>query len=360
MAIPLRCTAEEGGIISKEMTPRVLFLSPPTEDYLAVTLLHGLRLELGANVVDWPRYDIAYRDYPENKRSQVYGRGFTAFFNLEPIAVDRGEIEARLQADYFDLIVISNIWHLFPFFARWHNFLNPRKTILVDGADTSQVYPYAGYWWRHPSYWFLPHAHRRFLYFKREWAPDTQFNLWHKLLPRGARKFLPQARNLRRIAFSIPDEKIVKTIPMKSKDFPRHIVDPEVAAKVPGSSTSYAFSNEAEYYADLQSSRFGITTKRSGWDCLRHYEIAANGAVPCFRNLDKKPVSCAPHGLVPGENCICYHDVEELWRMIAKLNGGQYKLLVKGALNWAQANTAKKRAKDIMNEWCSYIQCFAD
>jgi len=41
--------------------------------------------------------------------------------------------------------------------------------------------------------------------------------------------------------------------------------------------------------------------KRGGWDCLRHYEIAAAGAVPCVRQLEGKPSSCAPHGLQAGE-----------------------------------------------------------
>ncbi len=333
------------------MTERVLFISPPTGDYLAVTLLHGLRLHLGVNVVDWPRYDIAYNDYPQKKRSQVYGRGFTAFFNLDPIDVMRNEMEARLQADYFDLIVISNIWNLFPFFARWYKLLNPRKTILVDGADTPQVYPYAGYWWRHPSYWFLPRAHREFLYFKREWTPDSQFNLWHRLVPRGWRKLLPHARNLRQISFSIPEEKIIAIVPKKSKDFPRHIVDPEVATTIHGSSTNYAFNNEGEYYADLQSSRFGITTKRSGWDCLRHYEIAANGCVPCFRDIDLKPKSCAPHGLEPGLNCLNYQDACDLAAQIRQITPANYVRLSSGALEWARRHTTRKIAEQLLREY---------
>src|SRR5204863_8665429 len=83
----------------------------------------------------------------------------------------------------------------------------------------------------------------------------------------------------------------------KANLLPRHIVDPEVRARVAGASAAYAFDSEADYYADLQRARFGITTRRSGWDCLRHYEIAANGAVPCFRDLTLKASTCAPHGL---------------------------------------------------------------
>ena len=69
--------------------------------------------------------------------------------------------------------------------------------------------------------------------------------------------------------------------------------------------------------ADLARSRFAITTRRGGWDCLRHYEIAAAGAVPCFRQLEAKPARCAPHGLRPGSNCLSYHDWPDLRRQVA-------------------------------------------
>jgi hypothetical protein len=83
--------------------------------------------------------------------------------------------------------------------------------------------------------------------------------------------------------------------------------------------TKYAFQHEKEYYYDLRISKFGITTKRGGWDCLRHYEIAANNAIVCFRNLNEKHDSCAPHGLKVGYNCIDYSNYAELMQ---KINSG--------------------------------------
>ena len=76
---------------------------------------------------------------------------------------------------------------------------------------------------------------------------------------------------------------------------------------------------ENQYYSDLQQSKFGITVKRGGWDCHRHYEIAANGAVICFRDLASKPQSCAPHGLNTS-NTIIYNSVEDLKRQVEKLS----------------------------------------
>ena len=146
----------------------------------------------------------------------------------------------------------------------------------------------------------LPKPNKNFIYFKREWTPDTKFYRYYKLIPKPFVKVFTRPKNLNKISFSIPEEKIIESLPVKTKLFPKHIVDEEVAAKVEGSFTKYAFENEKDYYADLQASKYGITTKRSGWDCMRHYEIAANGAVICFKDLDKKPETCAPHGLIPG------------------------------------------------------------
>lgn len=115
-----------------------------------------------------------------------------------------------------------------------------------------------------------------------------------------------------------------------------------------GSFTSYAFNTEKEYYLDLQSSRFGITTKRAGWDCLRHYEIAANGAVICFRNLSEKPADCAPHGLLDGMNCIAYRSFDELEAKINALDEVQYQKLLMNTLEWIKDSTTIKRAQQLL------------
>lgn len=153
---------------------------------------------------------------------------------------------------------------------------------------------------------------------------------------------------MRSISFSIPSEKIVSDLPTKTKLFPKHIVDLEVAGHLPGSLTSYAFKSEIEYYADLQASKFGITTKRAGWDCLRHYEIAANGAVPCFRNLTQKPATCAPHGLNE-DNCIIYHSYEDLINQLNNLNEQKYQDLQMSALKWVKRNTTVELAKKVLD-----------
>ena len=335
---------------------KILFISYNCADYLADSVFHGLRSLLGESVVDYPKCEILYRNYISKYKQQakigqsvLYGLGFTLYGLLDDIYIDRLDIHNKIANGFYNLIIFSNIFKTFGLFVELLPYLNFKNTLILDGADTPQPYPYAGKWWRYPHWWFLPKAHNRFLYCKREWTPETIRNLWFQIPPKFLSQYLPVPKNLRSISFAIPEEKIVKILPEKTKLFPKHIVDLEVASQVPGSYTSYAFSNEFDYYSDLQSSKFGITTKRAGWDCLRHYEIAANGCIPCFRDLNKKPKTCAPHGLNEN-NCIVYHSYDDLINKINFLSDETYKKIQLAALDWARKNTTIERAKQLLGQ----------
>lgn len=327
---------------------KILFFTSSTEDYLGDSILHGLRTIYGEDCVDFPKCEALYKNCSSTTIGQVRGKGFTLYSGLlDDIEIDRFNIAAKITKGYFDLIIISDIQRQFGWFVQFRPWLNSKNTIILDGADTHQPYPARGFWWRRPYFWFLPKAHKKFLYFKREWTSETHFNLWMRAFPKSIRKYFPQPINLRTVSFGIPEEKIVNFTPGKTKNFPKHIVDPEVASIIPRSFTSYAFDCEKDYYEDLQRSRFGITTKRSGWDCLRHYEIAANGAVPCFRNLHLKSITCAPHGLNL-KNTIFYKNADDLMRQINNLSPEEYTNLQAEALKWVRENTTIKRALSLI------------
>lgn len=82
------------------------------------------------------------------------------------------------------------------------------------------------------------------------------------------------------ICFSIPEVKVVSEIPQKDKDF---------AFLIPKNLSTYIYNKEQDYYKDYQRSYFAITRCKGGWDCLRHYEILANGCVPYFLDLESCP-----------------------------------------------------------------------
>ena len=324
--------------------PRVLLVNPNTEDYLADGLLHGLRTLLGADAVDFPKAEYMYKSAPPEVLARVRGGAFTLYGLLEDMPLARDHLLTRALGHEFDLVIFADIWRGFGLWTEWGPQLARAgvAVAVVDGSDRVEPYPYAGLWWRVPAWWFLPRAHNRAIYFKREITPWTRWFASYLMLPPP----LGRRLGLRPTSFSIPAEKLVAAPPPKTKDFPRHIVDPELAERI-GGQTAYAFSSEADYYADLRASRFGVTTKREGWDALRHYEIAACCAVPCFRDLDHKPASCAPFGL-GADNCISYSSAEELLGRVAALSDDEYSHLQAGALAWARDSTTIVRAGQLL------------
>ncbi len=333
---------------------KILYVTGMACDYLADSVLHGMRTLLGADVVDYPRADVLYRDTGNLLKPRMHGRGFTCYGLLDDILVDRYDVEAKVRGGFYDLVVISSIHRQFGWFHQLGPWLRPEKTVLLDGEDHGAMYPYRGTFWHVPGHRFLPPVHNRYLYFKREWTPETVRYRWFKLIPEWLAARLPAPHRLRTIAFSIPAEKIVSEPPAKSKEFPRHIVDLDVAAHVSDSATTHVFDSEADYYADLRAARWGITTKRAGWDCIRHYEIAANGAVPAFRDLDRKPATSAPHGLGDG-NSLTYRDWDDLRRQLARVDDTRYAELQAGALAWVRRNTTVARAKEVLDAFRRYV-----
>lgn len=83
------------------------------------------------------------------------------------------------------------------------------------------------------------------------------------------------------ITFSIPEEKIIKEL---------SLVKTQIISKlIPGNISTYIYDTEEAYYNEYKTSFFALTTKKAGWDCLRHYEIIANGCIPFFPNIEDCP-----------------------------------------------------------------------
>lgn len=94
------------------------------------------------------------------------------------------------------------------------------------------------------------------------------------------------------IQFSISEKKIVTSIPTKDWDF---------AFIVPREMNTYIYTDEETYYRDYQRSYYAITCAKGGWDCMRHYEILANGCIPYFVDIDKcnpKTMAFLPKDLI--------------------------------------------------------------
>lgn len=320
------------------MTTRVLFLTESREDYLADSLLHGL-ISLGLDVVDYPRKDILYA---ANKASlatanlQVRGHGFTLYGLLSDSNVDRSYVIQRLEAGLFDLVIIGQIWRQWGQLLDLAPFLQSIPVVILDGDDDTRLFHRSKTRLRRYGWQPFPIPSYNCLYFKREcYAIPGQ--LKHcQLAP---------------ASFSIPAEKIQPLQPDNKKQYiASHCVDAEVASAC-GLRTQYAFATEDAYYSNLQHSFYAITTKRGGWDCLRHYEIAAAGSLLCFRQLESKPSTCAPHHLVPGVNCLSYQNWPDLKQQLDSLDSDpvHYRRLLTASRDWIKQHTTTASAQRLLD-----------
>lgn len=89
------------------------------------------------------------------------------------------------------------------------------------------------------------------------------------------------------ITFCIPEEKIITEMPIKKKTM-------SIIVPMSSGSHTYRFHTEKEYYEEYRESLFAITKRKSGWDCMRHYEIIANGCLPVFEDIE----NCPPNTMI--------------------------------------------------------------
>jgi hypothetical protein len=233
-----------------ESTPKILYFGTPTTglDYLSDSVFHGLRQLLGNNVVDADKLHYMYDSY-ENL-SALYGRGFTLPGRLPDIEVDRTDIEHKIKSRYFDFIIYGA-----PYVQDGLRMVDivqshypSNKIIFMNGNDSS----YEGQ--QNP-----PNIDG--IHFLRErFSNDTT---------------IP-------ISFSIPKENIVSEV--SHKQF-------YLMPLIPNVYETYRYNTEQEYYDMYNRSMFGLTWKKAGWDCMRHYEILSQGCIPLFLDIANLPAT---------------------------------------------------------------------
>jgi hypothetical protein len=233
---------------------KILFISKgDLPDYQSDMVFHGGRLSLGNNFVDCNKLWYMYKKDKElywNTRvpdnGKAYGRGFTLCGRLTEDNIDRTNIQEKIETRYFDKIIYGSCTRCLDYFDIVTKYYDKKDVILIDGEDDQSI---------------KEHLLSYGTYFKRE------------LLSSDLNKAYP-------LYFAIPEEIIVNNVQQKSKDY---------ATIIPGDISTYVYDNEQDYYNDYQQSYFGVTFKKGGWDCLRHYEIIANGCIPYFPDLHECP-----------------------------------------------------------------------
>ena len=293
-------------------------------DLLELSILRGMRSLLGTHCIDFPRKKIMYHDFSEVSKDSLHGRGFTLLTTpIEDLTREERKTEGA------DAIVYGS----------GHMYGESRIPEIEKGCD---------------NIWFLDghdlygHAPRKIIYNNEE-IIATQFERCFKreLVEEGLNKVFPTGfgipiEGIRPLKFETKNQLFQKTAPNASLF--------EEAQDLGGGFRHHIFDREEDYYKDLSTSWFGLTCKKGGWDCLRHYEIIAAGALLLFKDYNLKPKQCSPQNLP----CISYSSKEELDNIINTLiiNGKptqQYLNLLFKQREWLfSTGTTEARALKIL------------
>lgn len=215
-------------------------------EYLDDGILHGMRARFGADVVDYPRMWWMYANsFGEGKNdlTSITARGFTYYGQLHDDDIDRSDIELKIRYGWFDLI-IAHSWYPSPLLHLILEYTPKHKLAWMDGRDETAIMSWAMNYGK---------------YFKRELIQETP--------------------HIRPVSFAFPDHKI--QIPIDKTGV--------LSPLIPGDVKTYIYDTEQSYYDQYNRSLFGITMKKNGWDCLRHYEIMGARCVPWFIDLQDCP-----------------------------------------------------------------------
>lgn len=213
-------------------------------DYQNDLVFYGLRELFGDDVVDSTQILSLYKEYEGKIYPQHLWGGMTAFWLIGENNIDRSNIEEKIKDRYYDLVVYGAINRCKNYYDLVSKYYPPNKVILIDSADENNLNP----------------LYEKHLYFKRE--------------------LIINHPNLLPISFGIPTIKLAT--PNKNKT-------QEYATCIPGQPETYIFKFEQPYYEDYQKSYYGVTMKKAGWDCMRHYEILGNYCMPYFIGLEDCP-----------------------------------------------------------------------
>lgn len=219
-------------------------------DYQNDCLLIGLKELFGSDVVDFNKQEHNYTSYNESEAKKLYGRGMSVTRVLPDLDVDRTDITNKIKNRYFDYIVYGSIWRCNSYIDKILEYYPKNQVVAIDGEDETNI---------HKSF------ELGILYFKRE------------LIFKHDRLFP--------ISFAMPTNKGLFN---KTKIKPFSYITPL-------NRQTYIYDREEDYYNDYREARFGVTLKKAGWDCMRHYEILSNGCIPFFLNIEKCPELTMTH-----------------------------------------------------------------
>ncbi len=234
-----------------------LFNSDEYQDYLSDLINYHF---INSNHEIFTNYipSFLFDDYKD--KSDLYGNGFTVYGKIPSElkkkinVISDGNLIETFMDNTIDKVLFTSIRRSFLQKNIYETYLkniitkNIDRIIAVDGEDDNLI---------------IKQLSSKIKYFKRE------------LLEESSRIAYP-------VSFSFPEFYVnSKNLKIENKVAILSQMDPRFQ-------NSYIF-DEDDYYTQYANSIFATTTKKNGWDCLRHYEIIASGSLPFFPNIENKP-----------------------------------------------------------------------
>ena len=300
-------------------------------DLLEMTILRGLREIMGEGLVDYPKKKIMYHDFSSSPKDALHGRGFSLLYT--PLEDINENLRSGIFNQKFDAIIYGD-GHIYGERVRVPEIdkLADGNSWVIDGHDLYGGAPIK-------------------LIYENEEVIGTQFTKCFK------RELLGEVDLINKVhptGFGIPEERILP-LDLSVKNQMHQSTAPDFSLfkninDLGGGFSHHKFTDENEYYQDLSKSWFGLTSKKGGWDTLRHYEILAAGSLLLFRDLDQKPKFCSPQE-IPG---VSYSTLEELNSLFSRLlpNGipsDEYIDILHKQREWLMEHgTTKARAQKIL------------
>ena len=234
-------------------------------DYQSDMVFHGLVKKLGQNLHTGHNFWWHHKGIEKPTLNEIWGSGFTMYGLLEKEEYTYKKIK---DPSGYDAVVIPI-----------HHTMNKQDNYLFDvvsflrsedvGYSKNQVIVIDGWDQEH----ICKQAAELCTYYKREMQDH------HKEYS------LP-------ISFAFPKEKI-RDLDDSKRNVAFAPLIPVNQSIDPSYMSTYIYDTEESYYDMYQTAYFSYTSKKGGWDTLRHYEIIANGSIPFFVDIE----SCPRHTL---------------------------------------------------------------
>ena len=277
----------------KEM--KILFLTHAYPNYVPDLLLHGLRKLLGPGVVDYPRKDCLYAGVlglgvcPQNQLCPDW-------FPADDGKIDRTDIAAKLNCDYFDWVVSD--YRALGLFKRMAPSTRI-KLAIVDGEDRPVPIPPGPY-----------------VICRRE-TDGSDFSI---PLPMGLPEEvltwiagyddLPKRYSIGFLGSTRDDQRrrIAETI---AAHYPDALLQATAVPTEENQLPEGRFGRD-EYYRSMQQCRMVLSLAGAGYDTFRFWENAACNAVHIAARMPLQ----LPHDFVDGAHIVRFNDIDQLRRRI--------------------------------------------